>query len=998
LGASADLVLIHAYRGSPFAFDLKTGGTRQGFSGMGSASDPRLSSLEDKRVAAYFAKSGEMTVWDEKTGQELKKIAIPHSPPAGTTPASLRVQLSPNAKFAVAAWQRGILAKDDEFPLRVIDLEKQMVLTELKWTGGQIHFTADSSRVLIADFKGQCSWVKLPSGEIEPQWTLPAPVSPRYHEVTSISADGSVLGYRGPAGRKENSTGPALLDGATGKVIHLFSSDYYYGSRVGLSADGRRAGIQRNAPDGFRSYDIVDTRNGAVLGRTTVQTGPSVPPFDITPDGTAVIVIAKLEKKICVFELDTGNGASPKLPAPSPDSGQLTIKERHKVELKFGPNALKLAPDGQSFIVYDYKKSAAIVDVQSGAVRDLPLTGNLVPESIVVLQSGKAGVWCFGSKELPIVDAKTGKSAGSLPLPELLVGSGVPLKIAVSPNERFVAASQFEKATFDPKTKLSIYHPVPLRVLDTNKKTTVVETDWQGGSLFFSADSSRLLAIDHLFHARWFNLSTGKVDKEWTFKHQTSDRRQFQFLGSANENRVLLCSGPIDGRNEYFLLDTETGEPSRVFMGVTGQCVGLSSDGKLALFRVAKSTELILSIFDMAKKAEVGRLAIPFQEKTPPRVTFAPDGRSVVVFDFRLSTVVIYEVTGSADVGVGPAPNPSKVSELKVLWEKEVKLKTDFVATPDFDIEGQTTFLSTVATNKPSVIAAFDARTGKMISERPEIPDIVSRLFPMEKGKVAYQLSTGEITVWDSETGKTTQVVQLKGSPGETMYTRLSPNGKYLTVCFLRPGLDLKAAARVQVVDSKTGKTIITWGERIGEVRTAFTPDSERVLIWDKGGQFRWYNCATGKLDAEWKLDESVGKTNSHVMAVSADGSVILLHAVPQAIARHEYHILDGKKGTVRHTFPAGRYHWSGVHPAGCSLSEDGRFVTLVRTENQSGKSRVHLDILDVSGTLLATLTLPEGIKTENLVATSWKAGLVVFHDAQNGKLIACELPALPKP
>jgi hypothetical protein len=106
----------------------------------------------------------------------------------------------------------------------------------------------------------------------------------------------------------------------------------------------------------------------------------------------------------------------------------------------------------------------------------------------------------------------------------------------------------------------------------------------------------------------------------------------------------LFCGGSFTGRYEYFLLDSETGEPSRVFEGVKGQGIGLSSDGKLALFQEMKRSELVLTVFDVTKKGEVGRITVPFPEKFFPMVTLSPDGRSVVVFNFGKSVVTVYDV------------------------------------------------------------------------------------------------------------------------------------------------------------------------------------------------------------------------------------------------------------------------------------------------------------------------------------------------------------------
>jgi serine/threonine protein kinase len=313
---ASDLVLASAYSGDVAALDLKTGAVRPGFDALGKVGTPAFFPLEGRQVAVS-SKGEEFRVWDEKTGREGIKLSIPNAPqPEAKSHA--RIYIAPNAKFAVAA-RCGPLR--EQHPVRVIDLEKKLVITELTWANGEVHFTADSSRVLVADSNGRCSWVKLPSGKIDQRWVLPPPTSGRYHGVSSISDDGSVLGYHGPAGRGPFESGPAILDGATGQVLYLFSNDYFYLSAVSVSADGRRAAVQRAVLEGFASYDILEWRTDTPLGRTSIKMDRergNLPPFALTRDGTTLVVISNFEKKVYAFELDKGISGNPKWPGPVP--------------------------------------------------------------------------------------------------------------------------------------------------------------------------------------------------------------------------------------------------------------------------------------------------------------------------------------------------------------------------------------------------------------------------------------------------------------------------------------------------------------------------------------------------------------------------------------------------------------------------------------------------------------------------------------------------------
>jgi serine/threonine protein kinase len=307
---ASDLVLGASMQGDVLALDLKTGAVRGGFGAVpGKVNAPELFPLDGKRVGLTNSRAEEVLVWDEKTGQDLARLMIPHAPqPVVGVATGLRIYIAPNARCAVAARYLGPSVKPEPFPVRVIDLDKKQVLTELTWSGGRVHFTADSARVLIADYQGRCTWIKLPSGTIDRQWVHP-PGGERPHEVTGMSDDGSVLGYRGPA-RGSLGPGPAVLDGTSGKVIHSFSGEYWSLSPVSVSADGRRVAVQRAGADGLGGYDILDSRTGAPLGRASIKPDRPSPTFALTRDGTALVIISNSEKKVHVFGPDRSSTPS----------------------------------------------------------------------------------------------------------------------------------------------------------------------------------------------------------------------------------------------------------------------------------------------------------------------------------------------------------------------------------------------------------------------------------------------------------------------------------------------------------------------------------------------------------------------------------------------------------------------------------------------------------------------------------------------------------------
>jgi serine/threonine protein kinase len=310
---ASDLVLAISMQGDILALDLRTGAPRGGFKyGAWKVNAPDFFRLDGQRVGLSSSLAEEILVWDERTGQELPRLMIPHVPKSvvgvGT---ALRIYISPNARYAVAARYQGPSAtKVEMVPLRVIDLEKKQVVAERTWVSGQVHFTADSSRVLIAEYQGRGTWLKLPSGAVDRQWEHPPGTGGRYHDVTGTSDDGSVLGYRGPEGRGPAGTGPAVLDGSNGQVIHLFPDEYSSTSPVSVSADGRRAAVQRASAEGSGGFDVLASRTGALIGRAPLKPDRSVPTFALTRDGTVLVIVSNSEKKVHVFEPEPTGGSS----------------------------------------------------------------------------------------------------------------------------------------------------------------------------------------------------------------------------------------------------------------------------------------------------------------------------------------------------------------------------------------------------------------------------------------------------------------------------------------------------------------------------------------------------------------------------------------------------------------------------------------------------------------------------------------------------------------
>src|SRR6185312_3771220 len=102
-----------------------------------------------------------ISVWNLKDSKPADPIPVPDIPPGPDRTNHRFVRASPDGKFlAVARYGTPKAAA----PLRVFDRKTGKAVVSADWTGGTVYFTADASRVLVAE-ADRCRWFKLPSGE-----------------------------------------------------------------------------------------------------------------------------------------------------------------------------------------------------------------------------------------------------------------------------------------------------------------------------------------------------------------------------------------------------------------------------------------------------------------------------------------------------------------------------------------------------------------------------------------------------------------------------------------------------------------------------------------------------------------------------------------------------------------------------------------------------------------------------------------------------------------
>ena len=536
------------------------------------SSRARYDALDGGLMAGVTAIGGRIPILDtrKKTWSYVATI------PVGGSGMETR-SISPNGQYVAV----GQSSSPEPAPFKLKRVADGKILLEFNWVRGRIHFTGDSSRVLVAEGNGRCRWFKLPSGEPDGDWQIRKVDGrgPSGFGLFTIASDGSVCLYDGRLADRDGEY--HLLDGRTGHVIRSFAGNYaqQFGS---LSADGRLAALPIRERNDIKSVDVINTKTGTIVAKLAAPPNSDYVLPTLLPDGSGVLLRTKGNPNALTRYDFVRGGEQP----ATVEAGPLRFVERHSIQLTFTPTVIKFTSDGGSILAHDYKHSLAVIDAAAGDVRTIPVRMNLNPPTVVPMGKGKIGIYDYGRKVLDITELKTGTQIGTIPFPPLPPDKGIfsPNLIRVSGDERYVAVGMPRRNRRDPKTKETIQYPPLLVVLDTTTKKNVVELEEEVGEFFFTADSSRLLAVDRSIHGRWFTLPSGKLEKEWTFKHGADSNNQV-YLGTTDRDaRRMLCYYFAKGRFLDFVLDTETGVECAKFEAKVywNRRVELSADGKRA--------------------------------------------------------------------------------------------------------------------------------------------------------------------------------------------------------------------------------------------------------------------------------------------------------------------------------------------------------------------------------------------------------------------------------
>ncbi|MBN9523108.1 hypothetical protein J0H58_32110, partial [bacterium] len=300
--ARGRVLVANTFTGLHAVVDARTGAVTPG----GAAGAPARAVVPGGRGETVGADVRDIPLLDPGRARRLADpLPLPELPDFRGADTATYVRLSADRRYLAAGRRHLAAALGGALPVRVADRATEKVVVSTEWGGGTVHFTADGTRVLLAEHSGRCRWFKLPTGEPDGAFDLPRGIGGRNPEVTDLSADGRVLSYTGPAIGPDRAQ-VAVLDAATGRPVRAFGPAYLDTSPVSLSPDGRLAAVMRAvAPVGNDVVvAVVDVATGAAVGRATVTTrNRSGPTFRLTPDGRALVIHDYSRQQLHWFDL-----------------------------------------------------------------------------------------------------------------------------------------------------------------------------------------------------------------------------------------------------------------------------------------------------------------------------------------------------------------------------------------------------------------------------------------------------------------------------------------------------------------------------------------------------------------------------------------------------------------------------------------------------------------------------------------------------------------------
>ncbi|HEX4610373.1 MAG TPA: WD40 repeat domain-containing protein, partial [Urbifossiella sp.] len=575
-------------------FDAKTGAVLPTLSGAGvSAVAPRVWSPAPDRVVLYGFPLPSPSVWNTWTGARRPALTPgPVAPggPGNTGPTVCEV--SPDGLFVFGGNQGRVAGNQyAPAPYALTDTATGRVIRAGEWSYGAARFTADGTRLLMAESNGRVRWLRIPGGETEVEWECPA--SLWGDRILGLSGDGGLALLRLQPG----VTATYLMDGKAGQLLRRISVDFPRGP-AGLTADGRWVvGLGHALDDRLTAAAVLsDARTGVVQVQTPLDRPlnniPGPPAF--AADGRAFVVFDRIRQEVAYYELRGDVPPVPRgtpVPPPVAAAPQRLAPGAARPPLAIFPPQGGLPPAPQFIRPVPPAVRPGLADVPALAARwavaapagvqanGMPQPPLYAPDGKTIVLSGgadgtvltfdtaagAAGPVYDGHKGpggthwvLPFADkvvsggfdgkqttwvTRTGRKTDDLPfadLPPLPDGAAGHAGItrAVSPTGRFTVIARKE----------AVPGAGPLRVLNTTTGKVVLSGTWgaaQGyGNLAFTPDEDRLFVLDGLGKGTWYKLPFCVAEAEWAAGPRLQAESARVFGVSADGTRMLY-NGPL---------------------------------------------------------------------------------------------------------------------------------------------------------------------------------------------------------------------------------------------------------------------------------------------------------------------------------------------------------------------------------------------------------------------------------------------------------------------
>jgi hypothetical protein len=581
---------------------------------------PRVQLLSNDEVATWSPGDKSLPITNVATKRKTDSLPFPDLPIPTTGKAEAEFQISPDRRYVAAGWHSKQAEGDKDVsylptPFRLLDTKTGKYPLSFDWRSGSIHFTADSSRVLIIESYANGRWFKLPSGEPDGEWKFGSRTTgARSLQVEQAPLEHGILPCTGDF--EGDVKIPLLLDASTGQLKKVLSRKEAAGIR--LSADGLFAVVlEQKAKQSPGALVVYDVATGVEIGRKTTPLNTLSQELALAPHGKTVLLAQSR---------DTGGGVVSNYDllhlgdAPIANQ-QFTFQERKSVTYTGQiVGEVHFREDGRRLIAISVRDGTLFTcDTMSNQASEIrKFQGPPLLPRIQMLPNDEVVAWSPSDYSVLLIENAAAKMkflVSPAALPEGAIKSG---DFNVSPDHRYAAAG-IRNSNF--------------RLVDLNTGTVLLKFAWKYGSIHFTADSSRVLIVEQSGTGRWFKLPSGELDGEWKYTPQNNRGDTLRAEQTSLAHGLLLCISDLRGGPGWpVILDAKTGQ-TKVALGST-QVVRarLSSDGKFAVvlepWQGEKPGSLV--VYDVATGTEVGRTP------TPPgtdnsELDLSPQDKSVLI-------------------------------------------------------------------------------------------------------------------------------------------------------------------------------------------------------------------------------------------------------------------------------------------------------------------------------------------------------------------------------